>query len=68
LFVFCGATADTETVYSLKIGNLSYQDNALGTDISRYEPNDTENTATVITGGIRAYLHKNDIDFYRFRY
>jgi len=67
LFVFCGATADTEGAYSLRVLDLPYQDAALGTDLARYEPNDTEETAAVITGSIRAYLHKNDIDYYRFR-
>jgi hypothetical protein len=68
LFVFCGATADTEAAYSLQIADLSYQDNELGIDTARYEPNQTEETAVRITGGIRAYLHKNDIDYYKFSF
>jgi hypothetical protein len=68
LFVFCGATADTEASYSLQIANLPYQDDELGIDTARYEQNETEGTAVRITGGIRAYLHKNDIDYYRFSF
>jgi len=68
ILVFCGATADTEDDYSLEIANLPYQDSILGIDLARYEPNDTEETATEITGSIHAYLHKNDIDYYRFRF
>jgi len=68
LFGFCGATANTEGAYSLVIADLPYQDDLLGTDVTRYEPNDTEETAMVITGSIRAYLHKNDVDYYRFRF
>jgi len=77
LFVFCGATAETEIEYSLSFMSgsppdfsslLSFRDDPLGIDTGRYERNDTEETATVIKGGIRAYLHKNDIDYYRFRF
>jgi hypothetical protein len=68
LFVFSGATADSESAYSFSFGSGYYQDSSLGTDTARYEPNNTEDTATVITGGIHAYLHKNDIDYYRFHF
>jgi uncharacterized repeat protein (TIGR01451 family) len=68
LFVFCGATADTESSYSLQIADLPYQDSELGIETDRYEPNETEATAFRITGGIRAYLHKNDIDYYKFSF
>jgi hypothetical protein len=38
------------------------------TDTARYEPNDTDQTATVITDmNIVAYVHKNDFDYYKFR-
>jgi hypothetical protein len=63
--IFSGATVDTETVYSLGIG-VNAPDSTGFIDTRRYEPNDTEPTATMITGNqIMAYLHRNDIDFYR---
>jgi hypothetical protein len=82
LFVFSGATADSESSYSFRFSAIRYdsqgyghlitdipdQDGPLGTDLARYEPNNTEDTATVITGGIHAYLHKNDIDYYKFHF
>jgi hypothetical protein len=77
LFVFSGAVADSESVYSFSFIKISYsgtipdmpdQDGSLETDTARYEPNNTEDTATVITGGIHAYLHKNDIDYYKFHF
>jgi hypothetical protein len=74
LFAFSGATANSESAYSIsfRYGNMIQgipdQDGALGTDTARYEPNNTEDTATVITGGIHAYLHKNDIDYYKFHF
>jgi len=68
IFIFCGATADSEGEYSLKIADLPYQDGVLGIDLARYEPNNTVETATVINSGIHAYLHKNDIDYYQFRF
>jgi len=67
LFIFSGATADTEGSYSINIQGLS-KDKALDLDTARYEPNDTEETATRITSGINAYLHKNDIDYYKFSF
>jgi hypothetical protein len=69
LVVFCGASANTETVYSLGIDtepNYSFGD---FTDIANYEPNDTEANAYVISrqGHIMSYLHKGDFDYYRVR-
>jgi hypothetical protein len=69
--VFCGATADTETVYSFGIEqriDVLYDMRHNFTDVARYEPNDTEQTAAVITSDkLVAYLHKGDFDYYRFR-
>jgi hypothetical protein len=63
--IFSGATADTEAVYSLGI-SVDAPDTTGFTDTARYEPNNTEGTATVvIKKQITAYLHKNDIDYYR---
>lgn len=74
--VFSGATADTETRYMLGvnsgydyIGN-NYSSNSLFggfLDLMNYEPNNSLNTATLLSNGQRiiSYLHKNDIDFYR---
>jgi hypothetical protein len=37
-------------------------------DVARYEPNDTEQTATAPGGdSFFGYLHKNDFDYYKFR-
>ena len=36
-------------------------------DTGNYEPNDTEDTAVLITGDIMSYLHTGDIDYYKFR-
>jgi hypothetical protein len=76
--VLCGATADSEGQYAFVIDNQlsSYYPGGISTvnffsgftDTARYEPNDTEQTATKITGNeIVAYLHKGDFDYYRFR-
>jgi hypothetical protein len=77
--VFGGASADTEMIYSFCIEEIggdvyfnSYSFNldfySSFTDVARYEPNDTEQTATPVTGGrTDAYLHKGDIDYYKFR-
>jgi hypothetical protein len=72
--VLHGATADSETTYSFLLIDEMYgfdpSDHLLSgfTDTARYEPNDTEQTATIITSDeIVAYLHKGDYDYYRFR-
>jgi len=36
-------------------------------DTGNYEPNNTEDTAVLITDNILSYLHTGDIDFYKFR-
>jgi hypothetical protein len=67
LLVFSGATAATETRYSLGIG-VPADNNFTGfTDLGNYESNNTENTATIInvSDKIMSYLHKNDIDYYK---
>lgn len=65
--VFSGATADTETRYTLGVN--SYVDTAFTGffDLLNYEPNNTQTTTTQLSGKqtIMSYLHKNDIDFYR---
>ena len=67
LVVFSGASADTETVYSLGIGVIPDTNFNYFVDVANYEPNDTENTATRLEARdkIMSYLHKNDIDYYR---
>jgi len=67
LVVFSGATADTESVYTLGI-NMPNPDGNLSKfmNVMNYEPNNNESDATKITGldPIISYLHKNDIDYY----
>jgi hypothetical protein len=66
LVVFSGATADTEVSYSLGL-NVAASTVFSGTDhVGNYEPNNLETTATFLDLGsqIKAYLHKNDIDYY----
>jgi hypothetical protein len=68
--LFYGASADTETFYAFGIeqGIKDLKNMMNSTDTARYEPNDTDQTATVITGmDIVAYVHKNDFDYYKFR-
>jgi hypothetical protein len=69
LVVFSGATIDTETIYSLGVGVPANANFAGFTDTGRYEQNNTETTAPLITQDepITAYLHKNDIDYYRVK-
>jgi hypothetical protein len=46
--------------------NIEILDNFM--DVSRYEPNNTEQTATVPdSDSFFGYLHKNDFDYYKFR-
>ncbi|MDR1230665.1 MAG: autotransporter adhesin family protein [Spirochaetaceae bacterium] len=70
LIVFSGATAVTEAVYALGVNRLpSYSDSVFENfnEPGRYEPNGTEQTACEITeDSMMAYLHKNDIDYYRY--
>jgi hypothetical protein len=83
LIAFSGATADSEDDYSFSFNyggarpDVPDADGPIETvdkdglkqfDVSRYEPNNTEDTAAVIKGGIHAYLHKNDIDYYKFQF
>jgi hypothetical protein len=69
LVVFCGASANTETVYSLGID--TEPDKSFGNffDTANYEPNDTEANASIINNQeqIMSYLHKGDFDYYRIR-
>jgi uncharacterized membrane protein len=71
LVVFSGATADTETKYSFGL-NVMPDTNWDGfNDAKKYEPNDTEADAQPIgrvPGKIMAYLHKDDIDYYRVNF
>ncbi|MDR0784728.1 MAG: hypothetical protein LBE74_02435, partial [Treponema sp.] len=69
LVVFSGATIDTETSYALGVGAAAAGDFGSFTDTSRYEPNNTEGAAAALgEPRIMAYLHKNDIDYYRVSY
>jgi fibronectin type 3 domain-containing protein/uncharacterized lipoprotein NlpE involved in copper resistance len=69
LVVFSGATIDTETSYALGIGIEAEEDFETFIATSRYEPNNTESeTASLGEQRIMAYLHKNDIDYYRVSY
>jgi hypothetical protein len=79
LVVFSGASANNETYYSFSISNGSdgYQDapslanftnRGIGEDGSG---NGSEDTATPVPNpntGFSAYLHKNDVDFYKIRF
>jgi hypothetical protein len=67
LVVFSGATADTETVYSLGIGVTPDSDFNNFTNAGNYEPNNTEAAATPIAAQDKSmsFLHKNDIDYYK---
>jgi hypothetical protein len=70
LVVFSGATVETEAAYALGVnGFIPYSDSDFSSfiDMGRYEPNGTEQTAAVLTtDSMMAYLHKNDVDFYRY--
>jgi hypothetical protein len=73
IIVFSGASAATETFYSFSLTDSFNDAPSLSdfTDITAGEENDTEADATLIDkpeAGFRAYLHKNDIDFYRFSF
>jgi hypothetical protein len=81
LVVFSGASADTETYYSFNISNgedgyqdapslSGFTDKTAGGDEPNGSGNGTEATATRIdpNPGVRAYLHINDIDFYKFSF
>jgi len=67
LVVFSGATADTESVYSLGVNTLPETNYQGFMELGRHEPNNTEGAATGIMtqDRITAYLHKNDIDYYK---
>jgi hypothetical protein len=68
LVVFSGASADTEAVYSFSIKGNSVNNLDDFADTGNYEPNNTEQTAVDLqqVGDIVSYLHKNDIDYYKF--
>jgi hypothetical protein len=70
LVVFSGATVETEAAYALGVNRIpAYSDSDLINfiDLGRYEQNETEQTAAEITvDSMMAYLHKNDIDYYRY--
>jgi hypothetical protein len=78
LLVFSGASANDETFYAFSIssGDDGYQDapSLSGfTDTAAGEAgrgNASEDTATPANPeeGFRAYLHKNDVDFYKVRF
>jgi hypothetical protein len=66
LVVFSGATADTETIYSLGVNSTPNTGFDSFSDPGNYEPNNTEETARFMSQRqIMSYLHKNDIDYYR---
>jgi uncharacterized repeat protein (TIGR01451 family) len=69
LVVFCGASANTETVYSLGIDTEPDKAFSGFTDVANYEPNDSEANAYVINSQdqIMSYLHKGDFDYYRIK-
>jgi hypothetical protein len=79
LVVFSGASADNETFYSFSItgvedGNQAAPNLAGFMDMVADEGssgNDSEDTARHIadpSAGFRAFLRKNDVDFYKFRF
>jgi hypothetical protein len=67
LIIFSGATANTETVYSIGIGTIPSNNFNGFTDLGNYEANNSEDNATYIANQntIMSYLHKNDIDYYK---
>ncbi|MDR1248449.1 MAG: hypothetical protein LBK63_04010 [Treponema sp.] len=80
LVVFSGASAANETYYSFRISGRSddYQD---APDLSGFDDvaageigsagNNSESSAYYVAdpnAGFKAYLHKNDVDFYRIRF
>jgi hypothetical protein len=69
IVVFCGASANTETAYSVGINVMPDNKFSEFTDVAKYEPNDAESSATVINtqDRIMSYLHKNDFDYYRIK-
>jgi uncharacterized membrane protein len=71
LVVFSGATADTETTYSFGLNVMPDTNWTVFSDMAKYEPNDKEADAPqigIVPGKIMAYLHKNDIDYYRVNF
>jgi hypothetical protein len=67
LVVLSGATADTETVYSIGVNCIPDTNFAGLIDLGNYEPNNIEQNAAAINANdkIMSYLHKNDIDYYK---
>jgi hypothetical protein len=67
LVVFSGASADTEATYSFSVYGAPTGNLTGFTDLGNHEPNDTEQTATRLSeASVVSYLHKNDIDYYRY--
>jgi hypothetical protein len=69
LLVFSGATAATETRYSFAVDAAPGTGYASFMDLGIYEPNNTEDAATLLErdASVMAYLHKNDVDYFRIR-
>jgi hypothetical protein len=68
LVVFSGISADEETAYSFAVYQRPESDFSGFTELTNYEPNDTEQTAAELPEPrVISYLDKNDIDCYRFR-
>ncbi|MCL2155094.1 MAG: hypothetical protein FWH53_05465 [Leptospirales bacterium] len=67
--VFSGATATTESVYSLGINVIPDTKYSGFLDLGNYEPNNTEDTATHVDmkDEIMSYLHGGDIDYFRIK-
>lgn len=68
--VFSGATADTETRYTLGVNAPPNTEYTEFFDLMNYEPNNTQSSATPLTNRqtIMSYLHKNDVDMYRVNF
>ena len=69
LVVFTGASAATETIYSLGIDTEPGKAFSGFIDVANYEPNNSETDAYVINRQerIMSYLHKGDFDYYRIK-
>jgi len=67
LVVFSGATADTESAYSFGVETVPDTNFDEFDQPQLYEINNLENEAAAVSTGekIMAYLHKNDIDYYK---
>ena len=67
LVVFSGATADTETTYSLGINTLPDTNFTDFLDVARYADHNTEDSAAeiVMQDKIMSYLYKNAIQYFK---